>query len=352
MRTTAQDLPLPVDPALSRASVTCLAAMILEQPSPRLHSVACDPGRLGLRLLNQPLVAYQLALLRHHGVTRVVRTAPNGATLAMPDVALNGDTDAGGTVLLVDGNVLTNADVSAMLRFHAEHSPAATVLIAQHRWPTPGSRGGIDAERQRQRFAMTPPSSNRALTRVDGGMYIVDAALLGALLSMPSVGRPQGFFALLHAEGFPCVGWYSPAYWRRIHTAAAYHAAHMDLLSGRVSMSLDPPGRATNGSWLGDGVTIGPEATIEPPSVIGVGTEIGARARVGPRAVVGAQTHLGPDVRVTESILGDGVVVGESAILDGCVVGDGARIGRFSILAPGAVLVGGTTLRSRTLLPR
>jgi NDP-sugar pyrophosphorylase family protein len=300
----------------SRASAVCLTGMIVERPAQRLQALAGDATTPGLRLLNRPLVAHQQAFLRQHGVTRLTLASHRGATLPVTDVA------DGGPVLVLDGDVLTDADVSAMLRFHAERAPAATVMLA---------RNG---------------------RTVDGGVYIVDAPLLGPLLARRSTSGQPGFLAALLAEGLRWIGWCSPAYWRRIHTPAAYHAAHMDLLYGRASMLVDPPGRAVNGSWIGEHVTLGPEATIEPPSVVGAGAELGAGARVGPRAVIGSYTRLGPDVRVTESILGEQVVVGASAILDGCIVGGGARIAPFSILAPGAVLASGAVQRSRTLLPR
>jgi NDP-sugar pyrophosphorylase family protein len=315
------------DGALSCPPSTALTGMIVERPASRLCALSGDGNAPGIRVLNRPFVDYQLALLRRHGVGRVVQPSLAGATVPIADR---------GWVLVLAGDILTDADLSAMLRVHAERSPAATVMIGRAPSPPYGRRLDTDVE----------------TAIVHSGVYIVDASYLGPLLARRSTIGPSGLLAALRAEGLTCHGLYSAAYSRRIRTPAAYHAAHMDLLGSRVSVSLDPPGRATNGSWIGDDVRLGPDATIVPPSVLGAGAEIGAGARVGPRAVIGADSRLAANVSVTESVLGDAVVVGESAMLDGCVVGSGARIGPFSILAPGAVLAGGTVLRSRTLLPR
>jgi NDP-sugar pyrophosphorylase family protein len=180
-------------------------------------------------------------------------------------------------------------------------------------------------------------------------VYVVDVSLLPSLIAAPSL---EALLATLRARGLPWLAWPSAAYWRRVSTPAAYHAATMDLLSGRVRRLIDPPGQLVGGSWIGDDVTIASDATIEPPSVIGEGTVLHHGAHLGPRAVIGCYSLLGRDVRVVDSVVNDRVVVGASAILDGCVVGANARIAPFSILAPKAVLAGGVVLRSRTLLPR
>ena len=317
------DTALPVDHGAWPS--TCTAALIVERPGQRLRALVGAPRTREIALLNRSLRAYQLAFLRQHGVTRVIHGA-------MPPLDERSDSASAEPhmarpVLVLESDVLTEADVSAMLRFHAEQSTAVTVML------TRDSRSG-DAQ------------------KVDGGLYVVDTTVLTPVLARRSASGPRGFLATLLAEGVRWSAWYSRAYWRRIHTPTAYHAASMDLLSGRAGMLVDPPGASVNGSWIGDDVRIGSDATIQPASVVGSGAELGAGTRIGPRAVIGAGSRIGSHVHITESVVGDDVVIGTGAILDGCVVGHGARVAPFSILASGAVLAGGAVQRSRTLLPR
>jgi NDP-sugar pyrophosphorylase family protein len=309
------------------SSPTCLTGMIVECPSPRLRALLGAPRTPGIPLVNRTLVAYQVAFLRQRGVTRVLQASGRAAPVPLADDD-GADRRTEGPVLVLEGDVLTDADVSAMVRFHAEHSAAATVMLARN------GRSRADGR------------------AVDGGLYIVDAALLPSLLARWLESGRTSFLGALLATTARWVAWSSPAYCRRIHTPAAYHAAHMDLLCGRVGTAMDPAGASVNGCWIGDRVDIGPGAMIRHPSVVGTGVKLGAGARVGPYAVIGADSRLAPHTHARESVVGDGVIVGASAILDGCVVGSGARVAPFSILARGAVLAGGAVQRSRTLLPR
>jgi NDP-sugar pyrophosphorylase family protein len=304
-----------------------VTGLIIARPAPRLRALAGDGVVQDLCLLDRPLALYQRAFLERQGVGRVILAGAGGAPPKAADVPLVGTHEPELPVLVLDGDILADGDISGLLCLHAEHAPAATIMVRADRRSPEGRT-------------------------TDGGVYVVEARHLGSLLSTLSTMRPPRFLEALLASGLPCAAWCAAAYSRRIHSPAAYRAAHMDLLDGRATMLVAPPGRAADGSWIGEGVTLGLDATIVPPSVIGAGTELRAGTRVGPRAVIGGQSCLEPGARVAESVLGDGVVVGASATLDGCVVGSGARIAPFSILAPGAVLGRGAVLRSRTVLPR
>src|SRR5262249_18725546 len=102
-------------------------------------------------LLNIPFLAYQVDLLRRHGITDVVlscsymveavqRAMGDGtaygvrlryAVEAEPLGTAGGVRNAldlvGGLVLVLNGDVLTDADLSAMLAFHHERGAAATI---------------------------------------------------------------------------------------------------------------------------------------------------------------------------------------------------------------------------------
>jgi NDP-sugar pyrophosphorylase family protein len=299
-----------------------VGSIIVERPSPHLRALTGAPtSAAAIRLLNRPLVAQQLALLRHLGATRTVLTGSGAPRSRSAHAA----TDAWGVgpIIVLAGDIVTDVDVDAMLAFHRQRGTPATVMLPS---------------RVRRRY--TGP--------VDSGVYVIDVSLLPALIAGPL----ETLRATLRARGLPWLTWPSAAYWRRVSTPAAYHAATMDLLGGPARRLVDPPGQLVGGSWLGDDARIASDARIEPPSVIGEGTVLHHGAHVGPRAVIGCHSLLGRDVRVVDSVVNDNVVVGASAILDGCVVGANARIAPFSILAPKAVLAGGVVLRSRTLLPR
>jgi NDP-sugar pyrophosphorylase family protein len=154
------------------------------------------------------------------------------------------------------------------------------------------------------------------------------------------VSIEREFFPAVIADGIPSFGWSEPAYWRDIGNPAAYHAAQIDLLGGRVATSLAPAGESQRGSWIHPTASTA-AARIEPPSVVGAGASLGPGAKVGPYAVIGPGCAIGAGARVQRAVLWEDVRVGDGAILRDCVVGAGATIGDRAEVGDGVVLEAG-----------
>jgi len=167
------------------------------------------------------------------------------------------------------------------------------------------------------------------------------------------VSIEREFFPALIADGIPAYGWIAGNYWRDIGSPAAYRAAQIDMLDGRVRTALPPPGREVRaGVWLGDGVEVAPGAAVTPPAVIGDGARVAAGAVVGSHAVVGRECRIGPRARVTASILWERVSLGEQAVAVGCVLGDDVRVGAHAEVGAGVILESGAVVPERSTLPR
>jgi NDP-sugar pyrophosphorylase family protein len=166
------------------------------------------------------------------------------------------------------------------------------------------------------------------------------------------VSIEREFFPAVIADGIPSFGWSAPAYWRDIGNPAAYHAAQIDILGGRVDTTLAPAGESQRGSWIHPTASTA-GARIEPPSVVGGGASLGPGAEVGPYAIIGPGCAIGAGARVQRAILWEGVRVGDGAVLRDCVVGADATIGARAdvgegvVLGSGAVVPAGAVRRAR-----
>jgi NDP-sugar pyrophosphorylase family protein len=328
-------------------------------------------------LLTRPFLAYQLALLREHGVTDValacsyrvddVRAALGEAEhlgvrlryvieaepLGTGGGIRNAADLAAGTVFVLNGDVLTDADLSAMRRFHEARGSRVTIFLT--RVEDPRQYGLVETadDGRLLRFREKPTGDEPITTdTINAGVYLIDATLLRRMPTDRPVSVEREFFPALIAEGIPCHGWTAPAYWRDIGSPAAYRAAQMDLLSGRAHSALEPPGERRDGCWIDASVHVAAGARLEGPSVVAAGVALEAGAHVGPLCVVGERVHIGERARVEGSILWERVEVGADAVLRDCVIGADVRIGADVQIGPGVTLESGAVIPEHTRLSR
>lgn len=344
----------------------------------RLRPLTLARAKPVVPLLNRPFLAYQLALLRTHGITDVVLACSyrvEDVTAALGDGRALGTrlryvvereplgTGGGvrnaadlleGTVVVLNGDVLTDADLDEMRALHDARGSRTTILLTRVADPSAYGLVETDADGRLLRFREKPgPGEPRTTDTINAGLYLIDAALLRR---MP-VGRPvsieREFFPALIADGVPCHGWLPPAaYWRDIGSPAAYREAQVDLLAGRVRTPLAPQGPAPVGRCVEATARVAPTARVEPPAVVGAGVVVEANARVGPRAVVGDRCRIGAGATLEDAVVWEDVDIGPGAVLRDCVVATGCRIGAHAEVGPGAVLAAGAVVAERGAVSR
>jgi mannose-1-phosphate guanylyltransferase len=342
----------------------------------RLRPLTLGCAKPVVPLLNRPFLAYQLALLREHGIIDVIlacsyrvddvrRALGDGSALGVRlRYAVEGEplgTGGGlknaadlreGTLVVLNGDVLTDADLSAMRRFHEARGSRTTLYLT--RVPDPRAYGLVELETDgRLRAFREKPAPPEAVTAaaINAGIYMIDAGLLPRIPPGRMVSIEREFFPALIADGVPAFGWVANAYWRDIGSPAAYRAAQIDLLDGRVRTVLRPAGdEGGQGRWLGSGGRRAADARVQAPSVLGAGVVLERGAVVGPHTVIGDGSTIGAGARVAGAILWPGVRVGAGAVLRDCVVGAGARIGARAAIGPGVVLASGAEVVERSML--
>ena len=325
--------------------------------------------------MNIPFLAYQLALLARHGVHDVVlscsymvdavRTAMgNGGAwgvrlsyvveaepLGTAGGVRNAVEQVGDLVLVLNGDILTDADLGAMLAFHADRRALASIYLTRVSDPTAyglvelGERGAI------QRFIEKPDPSQITTDTVNAGVYVLARALLERIPTGRAVSIEREFFPGLLADRLPFFGWVSGAYWLDIGSPAKYRQGQLDLLAGRVSTALAPAGARGNGRFVAERAAVDAGARLTGPAVVGAGCRLAAGSRVGPSTVLGPDCEVRASAAVEGAVLWERVEVGEGAALRDCIVGAGVRVGAGARIGPGAVLEGGTVVPAGATLP-
>jgi mannose-1-phosphate guanylyltransferase len=312
-------------------------------------------------LLNVPFLAYQLDLLRRHGVTDVVLScsymveevqrvmgtgSAYGVTLryvveALPLGTAGGVRNAidlvGGLVIVLNGDILTDADLTAMLRFHRDRAASATIDLFPVPDPTPYGLVELGEAGRVLHFIEKPDPAHVTTNTINAGIYLLERELLARIPEGQPSSMEREFFPGLLADRIPFYGWVGQHYWLDIGNPAKYRQAQLDLMDGKVSTSLRVI-RGADRRSIGDDVLLDATAKISGPCVIGAGSRLGAGSRVGPDSVVGEHCVIGRDAQVTGAILWDRVSIGDGAVVSECIIGAGAQIGAGARVDPGAVV--------------
>jgi mannose-1-phosphate guanylyltransferase len=218
-----------------------------------------------------------------------------------PFVALNGD-------------ILTDLDLGAMLAFHRERGAVATIALTHVEDARPYGLVPTEPDGRVREFREKP--AERVPGDINAGTYILDPAALRGFPRGVRVSIEREIFPRLIAEGLPVYGFVSDAYWLDLGTPEAYLRAHADLLEGRVAGEPAYPApyvaegasvhlRAHLGRWvvLGEGVRVGAEAEIDDSVVLaGAVVEEGARV-VG--SILGPRSRVGAGATVVDSVLAE-----------------------------------------------
>jgi mannose-1-phosphate guanylyltransferase len=305
----------------------------------RLRPLTHSTPKQMLPVVNRPMIERVVEHLGGHGVTTAVLALgyrPDAFVDAYPDgrcagVALHYavepqpmDTagairfaadDAGidGRFLVVNGDVLTDLDVSALVARHEASGAEGT--IALHRVADPSAYGVVptDPDGRVRAFIEKPPPGEAPTDLINAGTYVLEASVLDRIPAGQRVNVERVTFPAMVADGslFAVDG---ETYWIDAGTPATYLAANLDLLSGlrgAPEVGVHPSATVAGDA---DGSVIGPEAVIAAGATVersvllaGARVDAGAAVRdaiVGPRAVVaaGAVVEAG-------SVVGDDQVV-------------------------------------------
>jgi mannose-1-phosphate guanylyltransferase len=220
-------------------------------------------------------------------------------------------------LFVLNGDVLTDMDLTAQLAFHEEKQAVATLaLIAVEDTASYGVVPTTDDGAVEEFLEKSPGPA--PTNRINAGAYVIERELVERIPAGRAVSFEREVFPGLVGEGL--YGYHSEGYWIDIGTPERYLESTYDLLSGRVKSTLPP--RDETGSLI-----------YEPALVAG--------AHIGPQSVLGPHCIVGADSSVERSVLYERVSVGASCTIREAVLGDGVRVGDEAEIEQGAILGSG-----------
>ncbi len=304
----------------------------------RLRPLTLTVPKPALTLVDRPFLAYMVEWLAGHGVTEVVLACgyrpdalrealageeeragvairfvvepePRGTAGAFRYAADELGDDLDDRFLALNGDVLTDLDLTALLRAHEERSARATLGL----YPVEDAAayGLVETGAGGEVLAFTEKTGKRAPGEINAGMYVLERSVLDLVPPGEEVSIERDVFPRLVGDGLHALR--LDGYWMDIGTRDRYLQASWDILEGRVETRVEAtaPGRF-----------------VDPAAIVDAG------AKIGPRAVLSAGCRIEAAAEVHESVLLDGCAVGEGAVVSGSILAPGVEV------APGAVLDG------------
>ncbi len=275
-------------------------------------------------------------------ITYVIEEVPLGTAGAVKNV----EEHITGPFFMLNGDVLTSLDLTAMVRYHGEKGGLGALHLIKVDDPSAFGCVVHDAAGRITRFVEKPPKGSEPTDEVNAGTYLLERAVLDLIPPGRNVSIERETFPRLLAEGYPLYAYTTADYWIDLGRPEHYLQAHRDMLAG--VMPFRPDADSREGAAGGAGIV--------PPVHLGAGASIDPSATVGPHVVLGAGCRIGRNAVVRGSVLWDGVIVGDGAVIDqsivasrssigaGASIGAGSVIGHDMVIAPGSVVEPGRRL--------
>ncbi len=327
----------------------------------RLRPLTSTQPKPMVPVANRPMMEHVVALLVRHGLRDIVVTVAfqanairtyfgDGAELGVHMAYATEEHPLGtaGSVrnamdeldepfVVISGDVLTDIDLSELIRFHSSHAAVATVALKAMDNPVDFGVVITRADGSIERFLEKPTWGQVFSDTVNTGCYVLDPSIFDAIPPGQAVDFSGEVFPQLLAEGRRLFGWVAEGYWEDVGTLEAYIRAHQDVLDGRVEVAV--PGYSLEaGLHVGEGSEVDPGAAIAGPAIIGDYCRVEAGARLEAYTVLGSNVRVGPEALVERSVVHDNVYLGPGVRVRGSVVGRSSDLRRGARIEEGVVI--------------
>jgi NDP-sugar pyrophosphorylase family protein len=317
-------------------------------------------------VVNRPFLLYQLDILRKAGINDIVlalgyqpdkieQILGDGSDYGVKLTFLTEPNPLGTagafrfasdhiqeTTVVLNGDILTNADIATIIEQHRSTGAEATITLAP---VADASNYGLvetDKSNRVKRFTEKPQSAEggkQKKSTINAGIYILEPSVCKLIPKNENrsfeyhvfpelLEKNHDFFAYILAD----------EYWRDLGTPESYLDAHLDFLGGRIGgfdmektngSDIATAAVVDSNSVIGAGCVIKPNAQIVN-SVLGPGVHVEERAVVE-NSVVWSHTRISSFAEVKKAIIARSCHIGRNAkIVDGTILGDKASIPDYS----------------------
>ena len=359
------------------------AVILVGGKATRLLPLTCDIPKAMIPVLNIPFLEHVIRHLSGHQIKDIILAQShlgqpiesyfgNGSRLGVKLSYTVEDTPLGTagavknaeryldeTFLVLNGDIFTDLDITAMIEYHRERKAKATIALTPVDDPTSYGLIETNAEGRITRFLEKPSWGQVTTKMINAGTYVLEPEVLAQIPPQANFSFERKLFPLLLDQNEPVYAYPSPAYWIDMGTSEKYLQLHHDLLSGKSSRYAIAPGEEVviggqsyihptaqikGPAVIGDNCSIGRKVKLTGPVVIGHGCQILSEAVVE-ESIIWRDARLEPRVNLKNSIVADNCCLSANSFIEDSVLGDNVTIVSSCKLEPGSKIWPGTTVK-------
>ena len=328
-----------------RGTVRAMKAVIMAGgEGTRLRPLTSNAPKPMLPLVNEPMMEHIVRLLKQHGFDEIVVTVAfmanhirtyfgDGSDFGVRMVYATEETPLGtaGSVrnamdelderfLVISGDVLTDIDLTAIVKEHDEKQALATIGLVRVENPLEFGIVITHDDGSIERFLEKPSWGQVFSDTINTGIFVLEPEIFDYIEPDRPVDFSSEVFPALLDDGKPLYGAIAEGYWEDVGTLESYLSAHKDILDGQVQVEV-PGFEMGDGVQVGEGAEIHPDATVVGPAVIGENCRIEAGVRLGPYTVLGTNVRVRADADLERVVVHDNSYLGEAVRLRGAIIG-------------------------------
>ena len=308
----------------------------------RLRPLTCNTPKPMAPVMNKPMMHHIVELLKRHGITDILATLfyspevitnhfADGSRLGVKMSYVKADADYGTAgsvrnatkglnerVLIISGDVLTDFDLTAAMRYHEEKKAQATIVLTHATNPLAFGVVITSAEGKITRFLEKPSWGEVFSDTINTGIYILEPEVLELIPYREEFDFSKNLFPYLLRNDLGLYGYIADGYWRDIGNLNEYQDAHIDALNGIVHINID--GTREGSLYFGEGCSFQRE-----------------RLHLSGTVLLGKNVTLGDDVHISNSVIGDNSVIGPGSTLRNVVLWNDVVVGHSAELSTDVV---------------
>jgi mannose-1-phosphate guanylyltransferase len=350
------------------------ALILVGGEATRLRPLTCNTPKSMVPVLNTPFLEHVIRYLGSHGVKDIILAqgflprpmeeyfqdgsrlgikltyALEAKPMGTAGAVKNAEHLLQDTFLVLNGDIFTDLDITAMLQFHQQRRAVATIALAPVEDPTAYGLIETTSDGRVTRFMEKPSWDQITTNMINAGTYILNKEILKKVPAQTNFSFERQLFPNLLDQGEGVYAYPSSSYWIDIGTPEKYLQLHRDIMRGGVKgytlvqgnvvkigqgCSIHPATQIIGPVVIGNNCTISRGAKILGPAVIGRGNTI-AEDAVIESSITWHNNSFGPKANLMESILANDCNLEANSYTEKSVVGDHVTVSRNTRLGPGS----------------